>query len=87
MASLVWPKFDHDGVITGVPCNFWDSCPENPAMPTYTVSLTVLGREQQLVEYYLEMGLSANKINGISSTKGNLSWHLEASLSEFGPLP
>jgi hypothetical protein len=47
----------------------------------------IRGREQQLIEYYQDLGVSANKINGISPTNPNLDWYLESSLGEFGPVP
>lgn len=44
----------------------------------------IRGREQQLIERFRDLGVSANKINGISPRNPNLDWYLERALRAFG---
>jgi RHS repeat-associated protein len=46
----------------------------------------IRGREQQLIDFYRSLGISANKINGISPLNLNRSGYLGAALDEFGPV-
>lgn len=47
----------------------------------------IRGREQQLIEYYQDQGISANKINGISPTNPNGPGYLQTANNAFGPFP
>ena len=47
----------------------------------------IRGQEQQLIEQYQDMGISANKINGISPTNPNRDWYLRSAEQEFGSVP
>ncbi|WP_315552883.1 hypothetical protein [Microbacterium aurum] len=45
----------------------------------------IRGREQELIEHYRELGISANKINGISPSNPRRQWYMESAFGEFGP--
>lgn len=47
----------------------------------------IRGREQQLIDYFDNLGNSANKINGISPLNPNYSWYMQSAVGEFGYLP
>jgi hypothetical protein len=47
----------------------------------------IRGREQQLIEHYRDLGISANKINGVSPANANLDWYLGSALEQFGAVP
>ena len=44
----------------------------------------VRGREQQLIEHYRDLGVSANKINGISPLNRNILDYINAAIRSFG---
>lgn len=46
----------------------------------------IRGREQQLIEYYRDLGVSANKINGISPFNPRLDSYMSDAFSEFGAI-
>lgn len=47
---------------------------------------SIRGREQQLIEHYRDLGVSANKINGISPLNQNRDLYLGSAVDEFGLL-
>ena len=47
----------------------------------------IRGREQQLIEYYRSLGISANKINSISPGNSNLLQYLQSAWNAFGGVP
>jgi hypothetical protein len=47
----------------------------------------IRGREQQLIEYYREQGISANKINGIGPRNPNGPGYIDAATRAFGGTP
>ena len=47
----------------------------------------VRGREQQLIEHYRDLGVSANKINGISPLNPKRDSYLSDAFSGFGACP
>ena len=47
----------------------------------------IRGREQQLIDYFDQLGVSANKINGISPLNPNFDWYMQSATQEFGGVP
>jgi hypothetical protein len=44
----------------------------------------IRGREQMLIQFYRQQGISANKINGISPSNSNIWNYLNAAIDAFG---
>jgi len=47
----------------------------------------IRGREQQLIEYYRNLGISGNVDNGVGPRNGNRSFYLQEAEARFGVLP
>jgi len=52
-----------------------------------TSDIAIRGREQQLINYYREQGISANGRNEINPDDPSYGWYLLIAVQEFGPLP
>jgi hypothetical protein len=52
-----------------------------------TSAEAIRGREQQLINYYRDQGISANQINGINPNDPKYESYLQLALTKFGPLP
>jgi RHS repeat-associated protein len=52
-----------------------------------TSEIAIRGREQQLINYYREQGISANGRNEINPDDPSYGWYLLIAAQEFGPLP
>lgn len=51
---------------------------------TSTSASAIRGREQQLIDWYRGLGISANKINGVSPSNPRQQDYLDAAINEFG---